>query len=103
MNTRYGFGLCAALMLAGCAAEAPTAFPYFDQGQTITLSAGQSVILARGQRAKAPFGVTVIEPGPGGSTVILKGQKNTVNARPGVIVTVPTDATGPADNFVVVK
>jgi hypothetical protein len=103
MKTRYSLRLCAALMLAGCATKTPTASPYFDQEQTITLGAGQSVILARGQSAKAPFGVTVIGPGPGGTSVILNGQKNTVNSHPGVIVSVPTDATGPADNLIVVK
>jgi hypothetical protein len=90
-------------VLAGCATETPRAFPYFDQDHTITLTAGQSVILARGQRAKAPFGTVVIQPGPGGSAVTLNGQKNTVNAFPGVIVSAPADATGPADNLVIVK
>lgn len=103
MKNRFGFGICAALTLAGCATDRPSAFPQFDHEHTITLSAGQSVILARGQSAKVPFGSIVVQPGPGGSAVTLNGQKNTVNAGPGAIVSVPVDATGPADNLVIVK
>jgi hypothetical protein len=103
MTIRNGFLTFAVVVLAGCATEAPRAFPYFDPDYTITLAAGQSVILARGQRAKAPFGTAVIQPGPGGGAVTLNGQKNTVNASPGVIVSVPAEATGPADNLVIVK
>ncbi len=90
-------------MLTGCATEAPRAFPYFDREHTITLAAGQSVILARGQKAKIPYGSIVIQPAAGGRAITLNGQKNTVDAGPGVIVSVPVDATGPADNVVTVK
>jgi hypothetical protein len=78
-------------------------FPEFDGEHSITLRAGQSVILARGQTAKVPAGTAVLQPGPGGSGANINGQKNTVNAGPGVIVTVATDASGPADNLVIVK
>ncbi len=78
-------------------------FPEFDGEHSITLSAGQSVILARGQTAKAPPGTTVIQPGPGGSVANINGQKNTVHAGPGVIVTVAANASGLADNLVIAK
>lgn len=77
--------------------------PAFDETQTVTLSAGQRVVLARGQTAKVPYGTTVVQPGPNGSGVVLAGQKNTVEASAGVIVTVPADASGPADNVVVAR
>ena len=81
----------------------PHGFPEFDDQHSIVLSAGQSVILARGQKAKVPYGTSVVQPGPGGRAVTLNGQMNTIDAGPGVIVTVPANASGPADNLVIVK
>jgi hypothetical protein len=103
MKIRMMGTIGAALLLAGCATEKPNGFPQFDRDNTITLGPGQSVILARGQTVKVPFGSAVIQPGPGGSAVILNGQKNTVAAAAGAIVTVPVNAAGPADNLVVSK
>ncbi len=91
------------MLILGAIAGKPDSFPTFDKNHTITLRPGDSVILARGQRANVPFGTSVIQPGPGGGAAVLKGQKNTVDAGAGVIVTVPVDATGPADNVVVAK
>jgi hypothetical protein len=103
MKLLFGLGICAVLALAGCVTERPTAFPHFDSNNTITLGPGQSVILARGQTARVPFGTMVIQPGPGGSAITLNGQKNTVNAGAGAIVTAPADATGLADNVVIAR
>jgi hypothetical protein len=85
------------------ASDKPIGFPAFDRDHTITLGPGQSVILARGQTARVPFGTAVIQSGPGGKAVTINGQKNTVNAGAGVIVSAPVDASGPADNLVIVK
>ena len=84
-------------------AEKQQSFPAFDAEHSITLSAGQSVILAQGQKAKVPHGTAIVQPGPGGNACMLNGQQNTINAGPGVIVTVSINASGPADNLVIVK
>lgn len=59
------------------------------------------MILAAGQTAEVPYGTAVREPG--GGSIIINGQKNTINATGGVIVSVPVSATGPADNIVTAK
>ena len=91
------------LVLASIAAEKPQSFPEFDSKHTITLRPGQSVILAAGQKANAPYGTTVVQPGAGGQVIQINGQKNMVDAGPGVIVSVPVDAGGPADNIIRVR
>lgn len=103
MTIQFRIGMCSLLLLAGCVTEKPGGLPQFDENRTITLGAGQSVILARGQRAKTPSGTTVIQPGPGGNAVMINGQNNTVNAGAGVIVSVSANATGPADNIVIAQ
>jgi len=89
----------ASLALASQSGQPASGFPQFDSNNTITLRAGQSVILAGGQTAKVPYGTVVSQPG--GGTATLKGQKNTIRAGGGVIVSVPVGASGPADNLVV--
>jgi len=91
------------LLLAGCASDPVVGFPAFNKDHVIVLTAGQSVILARGQRALVPFGSSVIQPGPKHNEVTLNGQKNTVYTEAGAIVTVPVDAAGTSDNIVIAK
>jgi hypothetical protein len=64
------------------------------------LAPGQSITLVSGQSIKVPSGTTVQLPNSGGS-VTLNGDNNTVNTAAGAVVSVPTSATGPADNTVV--
>ena len=84
-------------------AKSQNDFPVFDDQHSITLTAGQSVILARGQTAKVPAGTVIIQPGPNANGFNIQGQRNTVNAGAGVIVCVSIDASGAADNLVTAK
>jgi len=82
---------------------AGASFPHFDEKGFITLSPGQSIILAGGQTALVPFGTTVVFPAATPGSANILGQKNTVHAFPGTIVAVPINAFGPADNVVFAK
>jgi hypothetical protein len=62
-----------------------------------TLAAGQTVTLAAGQMLLVPAGTTVTS---GTNSSSLQGQLNTVSAAAGAVVSVPANATGPADNVV---
>lgn len=100
MKAGHCLGFCTAFMLARCAVEAPVAPPHVNQEQVMTLGAGQRVILTGGQRAKIPSGFTVTQPG--GSELINRGHGNTVSVNAGAVVSVPVDATGSADNLIIV-
>jgi len=93
--------LCAVIASTAVPTKQGNGFPQFDADHTITLSAGQSVILASGQKAKVPYGTTVSQPG--GGSAMLNGHGNKVNATGGAIVSVPVDAAGSADNTVIAK
>jgi len=95
---RYAISMALLLGLSSCATQPAGWVPQFDSSNTIVLRPGQSIILAKGQTAKVPFG-TAVHMVNGGS-VTLMGHMNTINAAGGVIVSVPVDATGPADNVV---
>lgn len=60
-------------------------------GQTITLSAGEAVLV--------PQGTTVFDP-VSSSTVTIMGDHNTIHTHAGAQVSAPGNATGPADNTV---
>jgi hypothetical protein len=62
-----------------------------------TLAAGQTVTLAAGQMLLVPAGTTVTSAS---NTSSLRGQLDTVSAAAGAVVSVPANATGPADNVV---
>ena len=91
--------VCAAL-LTGCGKS------------TTTLAAGQSVTLTAGQSVKVPEGATIRVSGSitvsgdknnlsfDGTTVSIRGHDNVVMTSAGAVVSVPDDATGPADNTV---
>ncbi|MBE1163015.1 hypothetical protein [Dyella acidiphila] len=95
MNKRQCLSLGITFLLAGCAVKAPV-----DQGCTPTISAGQSVTLTAGQRFKAQSGLVLTQPG--GGKLTMNGHGNTINDHAGDILSVPPDATGAADNLVVV-
>ena len=101
MKVLIPLAILAAVGVASHSTDSTNGFPQFDGDHTITLRAGQSVILASGQKAKVPYGTAVREPG--GGSAVLKGHGNNVNATGGVIVSVPVDAVGPADNIVIAK
>jgi hypothetical protein len=60
-------------------------------GQSLTLHAGQSVKVQSGVKIK-----TV-----GGGLININGHNNTVVTPPGAVISVPDNATGPADNIVI--
>jgi hypothetical protein len=66
--------------------------------QTRTLSAGQSYTMGPNQTFYVPSNTTV---NSSGSTITITGHQNTINASVGAVVSVASDATGPADNLVV--
>ena len=68
-------------------------------GTVSPLSPGQSITLVSGQSVVVPSGTTIQTPS--GSTVTVTGDLNTINTSAGAIVSVPTAATGPADNTVI--
>jgi hypothetical protein len=77
-----------------------------DQSRTITLRAGQSLILASNERIEAPSGVFAAEPDKSGrdnGKIVMNGHGNTLSVPPGVTISVPTDAVGPADNLVIAQ
>jgi hypothetical protein len=55
------------------------------------------VTLAAGQMLLVPAGTTVTSAS---NTSSLRGQLDTVSAAAGAVVSVPANATGPADNVV---
>ncbi|KAB0663962.1 hypothetical protein F6V25_14195 [Oryzomonas japonica] len=81
------------------------------------LSPGQSITLVSGQTINVPSGATVQFPNSGGGVntingdydtvkmtsgaLTINGNNNTVNTTAGAVVSVPTSATGPANNTVV--
>lgn len=85
--------LAGALCTGLCACGGDDTIP-----QTRTLSAGQSYTIGPNQTFYVPSDTTVDSSG---SHVTVTGHKNTITAAVGAVVTVATDATGPADNIVV--
>lgn len=75
----------------------------FGQERTITLHTGQSLILASNQRIEVPSGAFATKPGKDGGKIVLNGHGTTLSTPQGVIISVPTDANGPADNLVIAR
>jgi sugar lactone lactonase YvrE len=59
-------------------------------GTTITMAANSSVLVPSGTTIKSPTG----------NTVTVNGTSNTINTTAGTVVSVPSTATGPANNLV---
>jgi len=64
------------------------------------LAAGQSITMGSGESVKVPPGTTVAF---NSSTAIVNGNNDTVNTSAGAVVTVPSTATGTADNTVIAQ
>ena len=60
-------------------------------GQTVTLNAGDKVLVLAGTTVSTPDG----------NKIVLSGHSNTTNVRAGSTVSVPANATGAADNLVI--
>lgn len=63
------------------------------------LAAGQTTTIASGQSVEVPSGSTCQDP-TSGNTVTISGDHNIINTSAGAIVSVPSNATGTADNTV---
>ena len=79
--------LCAALAACGGEGSDPD-----------TLSAGQSATIGHGQTLHVPSGTSIDS---NGSHITITGHQDTVHVSAGAVVTVQSDATGPADNLVI--
>jgi sugar lactone lactonase YvrE len=67
-------------------------------GTPSTVAPGTSVTIPANSSVLVPAGTTILSPN--GSTVTVNGTSNTVYTQAGAIVSVPSSATGAADNLV---
>ncbi|SFM42390.1 hypothetical protein [Rugamonas rubra] len=91
-----GLSACGGGYDAGPAAGLP--LPTIS-GKPAVLAAGKSVILNAGQSVMVPAGTVV--RGTNNTVITIKGNLNTVHTTPGATVSVPADASGPADNTII--
>jgi hypothetical protein len=63
-----------------------------------TLTAGMSETLAANSSVMVPSGTTVAEPN--GGSITINGNSDTIIVQAGSVITVPSTATGPANNTV---
>jgi hypothetical protein len=87
------------MALAGCTTRPSSVPTHIDQRPTITIKAGESVLLKNGQQALVPSGATLSS---GKSEFKINGNGLTMKGRFPEIVSVPIDAKGPADNLIIV-
>jgi hypothetical protein len=99
MDKQWSLVACLVMALSGCAVKTSSAPSHVDLRQTITLHAGQNVTLKSGQKALAPEGVTLSS---GNGEFKITGHGMTLKGHTEVTVSVPIDATGPADNLIIV-
>lgn len=68
-----------------------------DTQQTATLASGQSITLTAGESVKVPAGTTITASG---SSITVSGDNNTIHTSAGAVVSVPSSASGTADNTI---
>jgi hypothetical protein len=78
----------------------PMHLVYTPAAAALTLSAGTSVTLGPGQMLLVPAGTTVTA---NGGTSSLQNHLGTITTSAGSVVAVPANASGPADNVVMVR
>jgi hypothetical protein len=87
--------LVASAALAGCGGGGTS-----DEPANVTLTGGQQVTMAAGEIAYAPSGFTVNDHG---TITTSNVHHNTAHVKAGAVVTVPPDASGPADNEIIAQ